>query len=262
MIRNSLLVIACGLALAQPAFAAKKKQKPEAKPPAAKPAEPPKPAEAPQPAPEPAKTTEIKAAPAPAAPPPAAKKPEATKKSEAAPTNVKSDDMDFDLLGEAPKISEADRKQAELMEKEGKTRRAVLQTHTGFGFALLGLMTINTVLGTLNYYDKFAGGGFTRNFELAHLISSLTTTGVFALQGGLAIFAPDPYPKPGRWDPGRWHRIFMASAAVGMAAQVVLGFVSSARYGNLDQRDLARSHLAIGYITYALTLAGAAAWLF
>ena len=54
----------------------------------------------------------------------------------------------------------------------------------------------------------------------------------------------------------------MTSAAVGMGAQIVLGLITAFRYGNLDQRDLARAHLAIGYVTYGLAAAGAITWLF
>jgi hypothetical protein len=188
--------------------------------------------------------------------------PESSTRSDSAPSLVK-DDLDFDLLGDAPPaLSPEDRARQAEIEKAGKIRRAVLQTHTALGFALLGAMTINTVLGTLNYYDKFGGGGFTRNYETAHLISALATSGIFAAQGGLALFAPDPYPKPGRWDTARVHRIMMISAAVGMATQIALGFISAARYGHLDQRDLARAHMVIGYLTYGLTVGGALAWLF
>lgn len=248
------LVAVSVFALAGPAFAAKKK--PAAKPAPTKPAEPaPKPAEPAKPA-DPAKTTEIKAAPA--------KQETAAKPDPAAAPKEVKDDLDFDLLGDAPNaaMKPEDKAKQEEIEKAGKTRRAVLQAHTALGFTLLGVMTVNTLLGTLNYYDKFGGGGFTNNFEIAHLVSSMTTTGVFLAQAGLGIFAPDPYPKPGRWDTGRFHRIFMTAAAIGMAAQIVLGFVSASRYGHLDQRDLARAHLAIGYITYGFTAAGAIAWLF
>jgi hypothetical protein len=253
MIR-SLLIAACMLACATPALAAAKKKPAPAKPAAAKPADkvpekgPLKPLEAPP---------QEEAAPEEPTPAPAGKK------SDAAPAQMK-DDLDFDLLGEskAPGLSAEDKAKQEAIEKAGKTRRAVLQAHTAIGFVLLGAMTINTVLGTLNYYDKFGGGGFTRTYENAHLISALITSGIFVTQGGLALFAPDPYPKPGRWDTARVHRIMELAAAIGMATQIVLGFVSSSRLGNLDQRDLARAHLAIGYITYGFTVGGALAWLF
>ncbi|MCC6809464.1 MAG: hypothetical protein IT381_18695 [Deltaproteobacteria bacterium] len=249
------VVAACAaatIAVSAPASAAKKKPAAKA---AAKSAPAPKPVEKAQEKPA---ENAIDAAPAAAdkTPPP----PE--KKSDNAPTEVKKDDLDFDLLGETKPLSAEEKLKNEEIAKASKTRRAVLQTHTALGFVLLGVLATNTLLGTLNYWDKFAGGGFTQRFELAHRISWITATAVFATQAGLALFAPDPFPKPGRWDTARVHRILMTSAAVGMGAQIVLGLITAFRYGNLDQRDLARAHLAIGYVTYGLAAAGAITWLF
>jgi hypothetical protein len=266
----SLVLIATVLSATSPAVAAKKK-KPTAKPAASKTAEKPapvkaaeKPAEktvnetveaaAPQPAPAPAAKTPSETAAAPAAPAPA--------KSENAPSQVK-DDLDFDLLGSETKpLSEAEKLKSEEIDRQGKLRRKILAAHQAIGFALMAAMTLNTVLGTLNYYDKFGGGGFTNNFEIAHLISSVASTALFATNGIMALATPDPYPKPGTWDTARFHRILVTSATVGMVAQIVLGFVSAARLGNLDQRDLSRAHLAIGYVTYALTMGAGLVYLF
>lgn len=177
------------------------------------------------------------------------------------PTAVK-DDLDFDLLEKKEAPSQFELEQAEETERAARLRRSMLLAHQIIGYTLMASMTVTTVLGTLNYYDKFGGGGFTERYRTAHLVSSMVSTGAFATNGLLALFTPDPYDKPGKWDSARAHRIIMASATAGMVAQVVLGFISAARLGNLDQRDFARTHLAVGYVTYALTMAGGLVYLF
>ncbi len=186
--------------------------------------------------------------------------PEQPKTIKAAP--AQKDAFDFDLLDQPKEKSASDVQKVEAIERSAKLRRTMLLVHQALGFTLMGFATANFVLGVLNYYDKFAGGGFTNSYELAHLISSMATTGVFATAGIIALLTPDPYDKPGRWDSARWHRIFMATATAGMAAQIVLGFVSASQLGHLDQRDLARAHLIVGVGTYALTMAGGLTYLF
>lgn len=221
----------------------------------------------PKPAPEEPSGTEAAPsapAPVPAKPAPApAAAPTEIRAAPAEPTRRSSKgDLDFDLLGKSHTADPEEVAKAEAIERAAKTRRTMLLVHQALGFTLMGVATANVAIGTLNYWDKFGGGGFTNNFELLHLISSMTTTGVFAANGLLALFTPDPYDKPARWDSARAHRILMAASTVGMIAQIVLGFVSASRLGHVDQRDFARIHLGIGYATYALTMAGGLTYLF
>jgi hypothetical protein len=44
----------------------------------------------------------------------------------------------------------------------------------------------------------------------------------------------------------------MALATVGMATQAYLGIQTANREGYLDQKDLAKKHLAVGYATLAV----------
>jgi hypothetical protein len=173
-----------------------------------------------------------------------------------------SDGLDFDLLGSTPVADPTAILKAEEIEHKAKIRRTMLLVHQGLGYGLIGLSALNIVLGSLNYYDRFGGGGYTDNYDLAHLITSMTLTGVFASAGLLALFSPDPYEKPARWDSARVHRILLGAATVGMVTQIVLGFVSAARIGNLDQVDFAKAHLGIGLATSALTIAGGLVYLF
>jgi len=248
-----LLVLATLIFAATPVHAAKKKPKPK-----------PAPVTGPVAPASPAPQDVIVPPPLPAAKPTAPAPTIAPKPAE--PKVIKAsapkDAFDFDLLDKPKEKTAADIQKADATERAGKLRRTMLLVHQALGFTLMGVSTVNFVLGVLNYYDKFSGGGFTNNYETAHLVSSMVTTGVFAGAGVLALFTPDPYDKPGRWDSARWHRIIMATATAGMVAQIVLGFVSAARLGSLDQRDLARTHLIIGTATYALTVAGGLTYLF
>jgi len=143
-----------------------------------------------------------------------------------------------------------------------KKRRRMLNVHQALGFSLLGVMGLNLVLGHLNYHDKFMGGGFTNRYEIAHLVTSVGTSALFAGNGLLALFAPQPYAQKGGFDSARFHRIAMIVSTALMVGQIVLGPVSAARIGHLDQRSLATAHLVLGYMTYGVLTAGALAYVF
>ncbi len=171
--------------------------------------------------------------------------------------------FNFDMLAEP---AQADSPEARLrndrIQHQADTRRLILTLHTYIGYALLAAMTATVVLGQLNYNDKFAGGGYTNRYDTAHEVSSLVSTGLFATNGILALVAPTPYPKPGRWDTARIHRIFEAAATAGMVADIVLGPISETKYGQVNERDFANAHLAIGYATFALIVGGFIAYFF
>ncbi len=156
-------------------------------------------------------------------------------------------DLDFDLLGKAkppPQTAEDERM---------KKRRAYLQAHQRVGLAILGLETATVVVGQLNYNDKF-GTANTGRYVLPHKALADTTFGVFAVGGTLALLAPRPKDKPDRgWDRVRVHKIFMALATIGMVAQAYYGIQTRNREGYLDQQQIGRTHLVIGYGTLAAT---------
>ena len=156
-------------------------------------------------------------------------------------------DLDFDLLGTAkpPPPSEEDARM--------RKRRAYLQAHQRVGLAILGLETATVLVGQLNYNDKF-GTANTGRYVLPHKALAYTTFGVFAVGGTLALLAPRPKDKPDRgWDRVRVHKIFMALATIGMVAQAYYGIQTRNREGYLDQQQIARTHLIIGYGTLAAT---------
>jgi cytochrome b561 len=181
---------------------------------------------------------------APAEKPPAAKPP------------PKGDDMSFDLLGEAkPPQEQVDVGALRL-------RRTMLQWHQGIGFVLLGLDVATTVVGQLNYNDKF-GGPNTNQYKATHQVLAYTTFGVFLIQGALALFAPNPIKAEHKgFDRVDLHKVSMAVATLGMLAQIGLGIYTVQREGYLNQEQMGTIHLAIGYVTLAAICTGVGALVF
>ena len=167
--------------------------------------------------------------------------------------------LDFDLFGEK---AQADAARLAALDKKVKLRRSMLKWHQGLGFATLGLLALTLVIGQLDYQDKYALGDDTGQFHDAHLGLGIGSTLVFAATGALAIFAPNPYPKPVRADRAMLHKVMMGLATAGMVAQLILGPITGMREGHLDQRDLALSHLVIGYTTFGFMATGVFAYVF
>jgi hypothetical protein len=154
--------------------------------------------------------------------------------------------LDFDLLGDAPKA------QIPPEDPSLRTRRKMLTTHQAFGFGLLGLQLATTVVGQLNYSDKFDPVENTARYEATHRYMAWTNLGAFAATGALALFAPRAKgAKRAGVDRVTVHRVAMALAAGGMLAQGLLGWQTARREGYLDKQDYGRAHLAVGYATLA-----------
>lgn len=156
--------------------------------------------------------------------------------------------LEFDLLGAAPAPSAADVAEG----KAAKTRRKLLSWHQGIGLALIATELGTTVVGQLNYQDKFGGSApaNTNRYRATHAALALSTLGLFAANGVIALLAPAPGRKL-QLDRVMVHRISMAVATVGMIAQGIYGFRTSGREGYLDQASTARTHLVVGYATLA-----------
>jgi hypothetical protein len=162
--------------------------------------------------------------------------------------------LDFDLLGEAkPPPETADAGKMRL-------RRKMLTVHQGIGLGLLGLQLGTTVVGQLNYSDRF-GGPDTGRYRLAHKTLAYSTLGVFAVNGLLALLAPSPN-TPRKLDRVQIHRYAMLAAAAGMLTQGILGIYTRERIGRLDQDEFATAHLVVGYATLAALLTGVGALVF
>jgi hypothetical protein len=173
-----------------------------------------------------------------------------------APPAKAGKDDDFDLLPpEKPPDAEAVVRQRQLSQALA-LRRTLLRLHQYGGFATLGAMTATAIVGQLNYDDKYGGGGDTGKYRSAHQILAYGTTGVFAATGLLALFAPSPFEKPLRLDTATLHKTSMLVATAGLVAQVVLGIVTAGSEGSISQRDFARAHQIVGYVTLAATATG------
>jgi hypothetical protein len=161
----------------------------------------------------------------------------------AAPADEPS--LDFDLLGEPAPVQAA--------EGTSRWRRRMLKLHQGLGLGLLGLQVATTAVGQLAYSDKYGSRApMTARYDATHGALAFTTLGVFAVNGGLALFAPKAKGKPDRgFDRLSLHKLGMAVATAGMLAQGALGIYTTRREGYLDQERVATAHLAIGYVTLA-----------
>jgi hypothetical protein len=183
----------------------------------------------------------------------------------AAPAKAGGDDLNFDLLNEQKKspLEEA-REKAQLakLERSVKVRRQLLVSHQVLGFITLGALAATLVIGQLNYQDKYARGNDTGQYYVYHEGLGIGTAGLFAATGIVALAAPNPYPKPIKFDSAFVHKGAMLLATIGMAAQIVLGPIIATREGKLDQRDYAMAHLVTGYATFGFMTAGVLAYVF
>lgn len=166
--------------------------------------------------------------------------------------------LDFDLLG-APKAPAQKIDDAAM-----KRRRAMLDLHQKIGLGLVALQAATTVVGQLNYSDKYGGSAppVTGRYELSHSVLAYGTLGVFAVNGAIALLAPGSQVKKKEWDRTTLHKVGMALAAAGMAAQGVVGIWADRREGYLDQKRLATTHLVIGYATLVAVGVGVGAIVF
>jgi hypothetical protein len=153
--------------------------------------------------------------------------------------------LDFDLLGKPPPVARQD-------DASMKLRRRMLSLHQGVGLGLAALELGTTVVGQLNYSDRFGSNPpSTARYQATHAALAYGTLGVFAVNGIVALLAPRPKERTYAMDRVMVHRIAMGLATAGMIAQGALGVYTHQREGYLDQQRLARAHLAVGYATFA-----------
>jgi cytochrome b561 len=154
--------------------------------------------------------------------------------------------LDFDLLGKpAPPPVAID-------DAAMKKRADMLQIHQKIGIGLAALTLATTVVGQLNYNDKYGSNApVTGKYEATHTVLAFTTLGVFAIDGTIALLAPSNPVKRDAWDRVTVHKVGMALATVGMVAQGVVGVYADQQEGRIDQKQIAKTHLVIGYATLA-----------
>lgn len=191
--------------------------------------------------------------------------PEGTDPTKTAAPSPGGDDFNFDLLGgpqKTPQQLKEEQEKAAAIERTGKIRRALLTSHQIMGFVTLAALTATVVVGQLNHYDMYLSGDQTGRYRPAHLGLSIGTTSLFAGTGFMAVFAPNPYPKPVRFDTALLHKISMILATAGMATQIILGPITADRAGRTDQARLALGHVITGYATWAFMTTGMIAYMF
>ncbi|MGZ3441691.1 MAG: hypothetical protein ACXVDD_19360 [Polyangia bacterium] len=178
-----------------------------------------------------------------------------------------SGDMNFDLFGDNKKKSPLDeaREQERLakLEKKVHLRRQLLKWHVALGFVTLVALAATDIIGTLSYYDKYtANGTDTGTFTTYHEWLGIGTTSLFGVTGILALAAPNPYPKPVKFDAALVHKLSMLMASLCFATQIVMGPIMAVSDGKLFQRDMALAHLVVGYGAFAFMGAGVLAYVF
>jgi hypothetical protein len=173
-------------------------------------------------------------------------------------------DLNFDMFGDAAKPEKTPEQllAAEKLERLSKIRRKMLTAHQVLGFTTLAVLAATVIIGQLNYQDKYVSGDFTGRYEKAHLGLSIGATSLFGATGMLALFAPNPYPKPIRFDTALVHKVSMILATAAMVTQVVLGPVTVDRVGKQNQSSLALGHLITGWASFGFMAAGTIAYVF
>src|SRR6478735_3984899 len=134
-----------------------------------------------------------------------------------APSAPAKDEFNFQLGApgeQKPALVQDPAEKLKLQRLEGrvKVRRSMLIAHQVLGFITLGALAATNIIGTLHYVDKFAGDHDDR-FKDAHLYLGIGTSVVFTAAASTALFAPNPYPKPIKFDTALLHKVSMAVAA-------------------------------------------------
>jgi len=146
-----------------------------------------------------------------------------------------------------------------------KKRRHRLEMHQLLGLTTWAFMGASCVIGQLNYNDLYGGGSGRGNYMMPHRLLVYSSTILFGVTAAYALFAPQPYKKPLKFDTGLIHRIAAIGATAGILTEVVLGFITarSADSGNPDGlKRMATIHDVVGWTTFGFMTAAGTAWLF
>lgn len=168
--------------------------------------------------------------------------------------------LDFDLLEPTLAAPAAvDPAFARAVER----RRTMLGLHQALGVATVASLAATSVVGQLQFDDRFRGGGDTGRWKVPHRALVITSSALFVSAGLLGVLAPEPYAKRGgRADTATLHKVAMGVATAGMVAQVVLGIAARGKAGTTRERDLAVAHQILGYSTLGAATVGAAVLFF
>ncbi|ABC82919.1 hypothetical protein [Anaeromyxobacter dehalogenans] len=165
-------------------------------------------------------------------------------------------DLDFDLLGRPAKQADP------RIQRQLERRRRMLTLHPAIGLATWAALAATTVVGQLDFDDRFRGGGDTGRYHAWHRGLAYGTSALFLSTALLGVLAPKPLAEPVRLDTALLHKIAMGAATAGMVTQIVLGIVARRRAGSLSERDLAAVHQGVGYATLGAMTIGVTVLLF
>src|SRR5437016_11643164 len=161
-------------------------------------------------------------------------------------------DLDFDIPATA-----APQQAVSSQDSHLSLRRGMLVGHQALGFGLLATDLAATIVGQLNYNDHFVSGAPTGRYQSAHRTLAWATVGTFVATGALAVFAPSPPRRVSQgFDRIALHTWCMASPTAAMVAQAARGMATAGREGRLNQQDVGKAHLVIGYFTFAALAIG------
>jgi cytochrome b561 len=165
--------------------------------------------------------------------------------------------LDFDLLGKPPEPKVA------IDDEAMKRRSSMLGIHQKLGLGLVALTLATTVVGQLNYNDKYGSNPpVTGRYQATHAVLAFSTLGVFAVDGTIALLAPGNPVKKDHYDRVTVHKAGMVLATAGMIAQGVVGMYATQQEGRIDQAKIAKTHLVIGYATLAAVAVAVGALVF
>ncbi|HEY5281930.1 MAG TPA: hypothetical protein VIM14_03995, partial [Polyangia bacterium] len=172
--------------------------------------------------------------------------------------------LNFEFFGSEGAVAPNDAKDSEIS-LLSKKRRHRLELHQLLGLTTWAFMGASCVIGQLNYNDLYGGGSGRGSYMMPHRILVYSTTILFGVTAAYALFAPQPYKKPLKFDTGLLHRIAAIGATAGILTEVVLGFITArtADSGNPDGlKRMATIHDVVGWTTFGFMTAAGTAWLF
>src|SRR5581483_1695512 len=179
-----------------------------------------------------------------------------------APEQKPADDFNFELAPAPQKPNLLDDTAQRKLESRVRLRRKLLTAHQALGFATLGLLAVANILGTLLYVDKYGGGTDTGDLYPYHESFAIAATAALTATAITALAAPNPYPKPIKFDAAFVHKASIAIAAACFVAQIILCPVAGHYEGSLIQKDLALAHLVTGWGAAAFMTVGTLAYVF
>ncbi len=152
---------------------------------------------------------------------------------------------------------------AEKLARRREIGRFMRERHQGFAIATFATLAAAEVFGTINAIQRHAGDGEVEYGQIVtHRVLVSATTGLYLTTGVLVWTAPKGLkrqggggPAAGHIDSSRVHRALSIGHGIGMATQLITGFLLGNVAGGDDYDALLAAHLISGYTTLGLMAA-------